>query len=126
MLQDTVYDATIGLLKQYQEKTLDLAKIMTLKFYVQGLKLFRKHLVLVFFLIFTVILLAVSIVVIPVAMVMLTSWASQTKILCIGLLGLFYIGITAGLMSLLFSEEKWMQVSGIKELLDEFDTKSNS
>ncbi len=121
MLQDTVYDATIGLLKQYQEKTLDLVKIMSLRFYVQGLKLFRKHLVLVFFLIFTVILLAVSVVVIPVAMVMLTSWASQTKILCIGLLGLLYIGITAGLMSLLFSEEKWMQVSGVKELLDELE-----
>ncbi len=126
MLQDTVYDATIGLLKQYQEKTLDLVKIMSLKFYVQGLKLFRKHLVLVFFLIFTVILLAVSIVVIPVAIVMLTSWATQTKILCIALLGLFYIGITAGLMSILFSEEKWMQVSGIKELLDELDPASKS
>lgn len=115
---DAAYDATLGLLRQYQEKTLQLVRIQAAAFYAQLLKSARKHLILLCLLIFGTMLSAIALVVIPVTLVLLTSWSTAIKVVCLLILGSFYIAGTAWIFLVLFSEEKWMKYSGVQEILD--------
>lgn len=121
-LADLAYDATIGLAKQYRQKALELLKITAAGCYVQGLKIFRKHLLLVFLLLFAVALLAVTAVVVPVAIILVSPWTPTIKAASIAILGLFYCGVAAVSLRSFFSEEKWMKASGFQELLDSIPT----
>lgn len=113
-----LYDATLGLLKQYQRKSLELVKIAVASFYIQVLRTTRKHLLLACFLFFGTMVSAVAAVVVPVAMVLLTPWSLAIKMVCLLVLGSFYIGGTAWMFLLLFSQENWMKISGMNDLLD--------
>ncbi len=115
---DLAYDATIGLAKQYQQKGLELVKITAAAYYVQALKVARKHLVFLFLLAFSVVLMAVTAVVVPVAMILASSWTPAVKVTSLAVLGLFYAGVIWFYLQKLFSEEKWMKASGFQELLD--------
>jgi hypothetical protein len=121
---DLAYDATIGLAKQYQKKALELLKITAATCYVQSLKVFRKHLLLVFLLLFSVALLAVTAVVVPVAIILVSSWTPTLKATSIAVLGLFYCIVAAACLQCFFSEKNWMKASGFQELLDSIPTNS--
>ena len=112
------YDATIGLLKQYQVKLLELTKITLASFYIGILRTARKHFLLFCFLFFGTMVSAVAAVVIPVSVIVLAPWSFAMKIVCLLVLGSFYIGGTAWVFLLLFSQENWLRVSGMKDLLD--------
>ena len=123
-LSDLVYDATIGLAKQYQRKGLDLVKINLATYYVQGLKVLRKHSLLLFLFLFSAMLLAVAAVVVPVAMVLVAPWTPGIKIIGLVILGVFYVGAALVCLKDIFSEEKWMKASGFQELLDSINSDS--
>ena len=112
------YDSTIGLLKEYRRKTLELAKISLASFYLEVLRMTRKHVLLFCFLFFGTMVSAVAAVVVPVSMVLLTPWTSAIKIVCLLILGSLYIGGTAWIFLMLFSRENWMKISGMRDLLD--------
>ena len=116
------YDATLGLAKEYRRKTLALVKITAGSVYLQLIKLARKHLQLLFLAIFASGLVAVTVVVIPVAIILVTDWPAETKIVCLSGLGLVYIAAVALSLHFLFSEEKWLKASGFQELLDSIPT----
>ena len=121
-LYDWAYDATLGLAKQYQQKVLELAKITATSVYLQGLRLARRHALLLVGAVFAVVLLAVTAVVVPVAMVMVTPWTPVAKAWCIGGLGFLYALIVLSCLNSIFSEEKWMKASGFQEMLDSIPT----
>ena len=117
-LYEFAYGATIGLIKLYRQKTLELVKISATQAYLQVLRVSRKHLLLIFLALFAVVVSAVASVVVPVALVMVSPWAAGTKILVLAVFGLIYAAVAALCLHYLFSEDKWMKISGIQELLD--------
>ena len=120
-LYDLAYGATIGLAKTYKQKALELIKIKAASAYLQVLRVARTHVVLLCLSLFAVILSAVAIVVLPVAMVLVAPWTVGTKIGLLSVLGLVYALIVTLCLQNIFSEEKWMKVSGFQELLDSID-----
>ena len=90
-LYDFAYGATIGLVKLYRRKALELLKITAASAYLQVLRAARKHLVLLLLVLFAVTLSAVAAVVIPVALVMVSPCAAGTKVVLLIALGLAYV-----------------------------------
>ena len=119
---DLAYDATFGIAKEYRKKALELVKITAAAYYLQAISMLRKHFLLLFLLVFSVVLLAVTAVVVPVAMVLATEWTPLVKVASLAILGVLYsVSILIGLQYL-FSEEKWLKASGFQELLNSLDT----
>ncbi len=116
---DITYEATLGLLKSYQQKALELAKITLATVYAHALKIARKHLLLFCLLFFGTMVSAVAAVVIPVVLVLLTPWSGLIKAALLLTLGSVYIAGTAWVFLVLFSEDRWMKLSGVQDLLDD-------
>ena len=55
-----LYDLTFGLARQYQEKTVELAKIKAAEYYLQAMKHVRRHLLAIVSIVFCLLLVAVS------------------------------------------------------------------
>ena len=121
-LYDFAYDATLGLIKVYRKKTLELLRIVAASAYLQVLRATRKHLVILLAVIFAVTLSAVAAVVVPVALVMVSPWTAGTKVFLLIALGLAYVSAIALCLHNVLSEEKWMKASGFQELLDSLDS----
>ena len=62
---------------------------------------------------------AVAVVVIPVTIVLLTPWSGAIKALCLLILGCAYVAGTAWVFLVLFSEDRWMRLSGMNDLLED-------
>ena len=116
---DLTYEATLGLLKQYQHKALEMAKIGMATVYSHALRIARKHLLLFCLLFFGTMVSAVAAVVVPVTLILLTPWSAAIKAVLLLLLGSIYIAGTAWVFLVLFSEERWMKMSGVQDLLDD-------
>ena len=87
--------------------------------YAHALKIARKHLLLFCLLFFGTMVSAVAAVVIPVTLVLLTSWSIAIKAVLLLMLGSVYIAGTAWVFLVLFSEDHWMKLSGVQDLLDD-------
>ena len=116
---DLTYEATLGLLKQYQQKAMELTKIALATVYSHALRIARKHLLLFCLLFFGTMVSAVAAVVIPVTLILLTSWSVAIKAVTLLILGSVYISGTAWVFLVLFSEDRWMKMAGIQDLLDD-------
>jgi hypothetical protein len=116
---DLAYNATLGFLKQYQQRALELVRINVATFYAHILKIARKHVLLFCLLVFGTMVSAVALVIVPVAIILLTSWSTAVKIVCLLLLGSVYVAGTAWIFLVLFSEDRWMKLSGMQEMLDD-------
>ena len=123
-MYDLAYDATVGLAKIYQRKALQLVKIHAASAYLQTLKVLRKHALLLFLAVFTAMLLAVAVVVVPVSLVLASSWTAATKVRLLIVFGILDLGIAVLCLQTLFSEEKWLKLTGLKEILDAIKTDS--
>lgn len=123
-LYDLAYDATIGLAKLYRKKTLQLVKITAASAYLHVLKAMRQHAVILFAAVFSVVLLAVAAVVVPVALIMIAPWTPGVKAIQLLALGAIYIGTVLVCLQKVFSEEKWLRASGFQELMDSIETDS--
>ncbi len=113
------YDASLGLLRSYQQKALELFRIQVSALYAQILRIVRRHILLLCLLVFGTMVSAVALVVIPVTIVMLTPWSAVIKAVCLLILGSCYIAGTAWIFLVLFSEEHWMKLSGVQEALED-------
>ena len=114
------YDVTVGLAKQYQEKTVQLAKIKAAEYYLQAMQHVRRHLLAVLGIVFCLLLVAVSLVVFPVALIALSTLSVNAKLFSICGLGLFYLIFSLIVISSLFSEKSWMKLAGSSEWIDNF------
>ena len=78
---DLLFDATVGLVREYQRKTVELAKITAATYYLQGIHTLRKHCISLCLVFFSALVLVVTLVVTPVALLMLAPWSIPVKMI---------------------------------------------
>ena len=117
-LTDLLYDATLGLLKQYQEKTIDLAKIHAATYLVKAVQIVRRQTLLFVLFVVCLFVLAAGIVILPLALVFLSPWNAGVKVFFVLFLGILDVAIPAAILSRVFSEKKWLEFTKAQELLD--------
>ena len=111
-------DATVGLVKQYQSKSIDLVKLEAAACYVRGVQLLRRQVLLLAAVLFLMATAAVGVIVVPLVWLALAPWPMGTKLWLALLLGVLDIGIPLGILAHLLSEKKWMELSKSDELME--------
>jgi hypothetical protein len=114
---DLFFEATIGLARDYQRKSVELAKITAASYYLQGAKALRKHYVALFFVFFYTLTLVMTLVLIPVTLLILAPWDILAKMISVCVLGVVYAGISLYYILYYLSEERWLRFSGCDELI---------
>ncbi len=118
-IQGLLFDATIGLAREYQRKTLDLARITAATFYLRAVKGARKAAIVIFLVTLASVVFAVALVVIPVVLVLISPWTLGQKMTAVALLGILDIAAASFYLINLLSEENWMKVTKSQEFVDE-------
>ena len=121
---DLLFDATVGLAKEYQQKTVELAKITAASYYLQVIQALRKHCVSIFLVIFFTLTLVVTVVVTPIALLMLAPWNIAVKMAAVCVLGILYAAVSLYFVMDLFSEKRWLRFSGSEELVEKVASKN--
>lgn len=116
--KSVIYGLTLGLIKEYQDKTLELVRIQAASVYLKGAQLIHRQIIGLAQLMFLLLVLAIAIVIVPIALVALSVWTLPTKMGVILVLGVIDIAVPAWLVSRLLSEEKWMEFTKSKEILE--------
>ncbi len=119
MVKGLIYEATIGLAREYQRKTLDLARITAATYYLKAVKSLRHVAVGIFLVTIASVVFAVALVVVPITLVLLAPWTPVQKSFAVALLGVADISVTVIYLMYLFSEENWMKVTKSQEFIDE-------
>lgn len=114
---DAVSSIFRGLLSSYLKSVLELAKIRAAIYYVNGVKVTRRLLILWCMLVFCLVLLAIGLALIPIALCLYMPWAPETKAIVAISFGLIYIVVPLLVMINLFSQKRWMKISGANELV---------
>ena len=117
-ISDLLCDIGSTLLRDYQSKAVDMAKIEAAALYIRGIKALREHFLAVVTLIFSLLLLAFSVILLPLAFILCTDWTAGAKISALGVLSIFYIGIPWIVVRRFLSEKTWMRLSKSDELLE--------
>lgn len=115
---DIVSSFVKGLVKSYLESILELAKIRAAICYVNGIKVARRLFILWCALVFCLVLLAIGLGLIPIALCLYMPWTPQTKAMVAIAFGLVYIVVPLLVMINVFSQKRWMKISGAKDLVD--------
>ena len=116
--KELFWDATVGILKQYQEKSLDIVKLEAAGFYVRAIQLLRRQTLTLALVIFLIVIAAVAIVVAPLVLVSLAPWTRGVKIVLGLVLGIIDVGVPILLVQNLFSEKRWMETTKTDEILE--------
>lgn len=116
--QGLLYDATIGLIRDYQKKTLELVKIATATCYLQTLQSLRRVAVIFFLVTLASIVFAMALVIVPIALVLISPWTVTQKMIAILCFGLLDAGAALAYLANLFSENNWMKVTKSQEIVD--------
>jgi hypothetical protein len=124
-LKDLLYDSTVGLLREYQRKALELAKITAASFYIEGVKKLRQYTLRLFFGLLTIFVLAMVIVVTPLAFIALGPWSPMAKMAALGVYALIYLGACLWALSDFFSEKRWLEFSRSRQLLEDLGGGNN-
>ena len=117
-IQDLLYDATFGLVREYQRKTLELARLTAASYYIQGVKALRKAAITLFLVTLATVVFSMAVVVVPVAVVLVSPWAWPQKVIAVLALGLLDAGAALVFLAHLFSEERWMKITKSQEFVD--------
>ena len=118
-LKGFLYDATLGLVKQYSETTLALAKIKAVQAYAQFVRLLRRQILAAVAVTFCAVLLAVALVVFPTAVILVLPVSYKIKLVVLGGMALVTIAVAAWTLSYLISEERWIKFTKVQQLIDE-------
>ncbi len=118
-IQGLLYDATFGLLREYQKKTLELVRITAASCYLQGIKGLRQAAIVFFLVTLASVVFAVALVVVPVAVILVLPWPAMQKAAAISVFGLLDIGAALVFLFHLFSEKRWMKITRTEKFIDE-------
>lgn len=118
-----LYRATIGVLKEYQEKSIDLAKLATATAYLHSVKTLRRYALYLLAAFLLLVVLAFSIVMVPLAFIALGPWSGEAKLIALAIFALVYLVIPAVLLKDFLSEKKWMQISRSEKLVESLTDK---
>ena len=111
-------DATVGLIKQYQSKSIDLVKLEAAACYVRGIQLLRRQVLLLAAILFLVATAAVGVIVVPFVWLTLAPWPIGVKLWLALFLGVLDISLPLGILAHHLSEKKWMELSKSDELME--------
>ena|SRR3989338_6618636 len=114
-ITDLLLDVTTGLLNQYQRKTLDLARLAANASYTQAIKVVRKHSLFLFLVILCLMMLSITLIVTPIALIALAPWSPRIKMFSVLALSFTYVLVCFLFIQRLFSEKTWLRFSGASE-----------
>lgn len=117
-LKEAFIDATFGLVKQYQEKTIELAKLEAAAFYIRSVKAFRRQFLIFMGMIFCTVVFAMAIVVMPLVLIMIAPINSYLKVALVMITALLEIIVPALYLIKLTSEESWLKLTRSHDLLE--------
>lgn len=117
-LKSLLYGSTIGLLKDYQNKTLELIRITAATYYLQGMKALREVAMLLAGVLFAVVVLSIAIVVTPIAVIMVSTLSAPIKACLILAVGLAVAGAALLALSNIFSEKRWLELTKANEMVE--------
>lgn len=112
-----VYDSTFGLLKQYQEKTLELVRIEAASLYVKLLQLLRRQVILLVTVVLCLLMIAIGVFALPLAVIYFLPVSPLAKAALVLVFGALYICIPLLSLRSMLSQKRWMQASGSEEFL---------
>ena len=116
-LGDILYGATVGLLKEYQEKSIDLAKLATATAYLHSVKTIRKYCLYLLAAFLMLVVLAFSIVVVPLAFIALGPWDANAKLIAMAVFAAVYLVVPLILLKDFLSEKRWLQISRSEQIV---------
>ena len=117
-------DATLGLVKQYQAKSLDIVKINAAACYIRGVQVLRQQVLVFTLILFLVAMAAVAVVAVPLVLLALTPWSREVKLVVAVLLGAVDISLPLFMAAHFLSEKKWMEFTKSDELIDSLTKES--
>ena len=118
-VQDVAYDATIGLVKNYQQKTVTLAKLHAAQVYMKFVLGARKQIMTLALGIFCAVLGAVGLIVIPVQLILQTHLSNRWKFGLIAGWGVLTVLIPLVAFLYIFSEKAWIKFSKSQKFMDD-------
>ena len=118
LLKELLLDATVGLVKQYQAKTLKLVKIEAVSAYVRSIRILRHQALLFTKILFLVAVIAVAVVIVPLVLLGFVPWPKEVKLVLALLIGIGDICVPLFLLKHWLSEENWMELTKSNELMD--------
>ena len=105
-------------LKSYLESAIELLKIKAVLGYINCIKSVRRIFLLWCFLVFCLVLLAVGLGLVPLALCLFMPWSPQTKAIIAISFGAVYIIVPLIIMLTVFSQKRWMKISGANDLVN--------
>lgn len=117
-LRGLIFDATIGLVREYHQKTVTLARITAVSFYLHAIKALRSAAIVLFLVVLVSAVFAVALVMVPIVLILISPLTMFYKVFWISVLGIVEVGAPLLLLSNLFSEGRWMKFTKSKELVD--------
>lgn len=117
-IQSLLYEATVGLLLDYQKKAMELVHITAASCYLQSVKALRQAAAVLFLVTLATVVFAVAVVIVPIAVILVCPWTAWQK--AVGILAFGFLDMAAALFYLtaLFSEERWMKMTRSQEIID--------
>ncbi len=118
-LTEMAYDATIGLAKSYQEKTVTLAKLHAAQIYMKFVQGARKQIATIAGAVFCAVIAAVGLVVIPLALILLSDLSRNWKLVWIAALGVVTVAVPLTVFFMVFSEKAWLKFSKSQKIMED-------
>ena len=116
-LRGLVYDSTVGLLRQYQDKAIELLRIEAASFYVKLLQMLRRQVILLVTIVLCLLMIAIGVFALPLAVIYFLPVSPLAKAALVLVFGALYISIPLLSLRSMLSEKRWMQASGSEEFL---------
>ena len=101
----------------YLDPSLKMLKLRAAIYYLEGVMGARRILVLICLLVFVITLIGAGLVIIPLALLLFTSWEPSTKALVGVIIGAIYLLVPVITLISLLSEKRWMRLTGATDLL---------
>ena len=112
-------DSILGFLDRIQKGSIRMVKITAATYYLKGLQQVRRQCLVLLAALLCALLVAVAMVVIPVAVVLCLSVTPAVRLTLLGLLGVLYVVCPLWTASRLFSERNWIKFFKADELVAE-------
>ena len=118
-IADFLSGTLLTAVKDYQQKSLDIAKIEAAALYLRTVKIVRRQLLALSGLVLCIVALAVALVAFPIALVLLLPASVALKCVLLLLLASVDIGVPLYFFCRFFSESRWMEFTKSDEVISQ-------
>ncbi|MDZ4724159.1 MAG: hypothetical protein SGI97_09690 [candidate division Zixibacteria bacterium] len=107
-----------GIVRSFVQPWIDLAKTNAVIYYIEGIKIVRNTALAVCALIFCTTLAVAGLLLLPLGLCLYMPWTPETKAIVIVAFALLYLGVGITVGAILFSEKRWMKMTGASRMLE--------